>query len=294
MTTSTPNELIAGFPHNILLKGTGEPTFKDLKIIHRYLNTNSMSVSSCEGAGWHGQLGLIMTNNEYFALATDNFTAPENPGATPVQPDNATAARIAEANQAHKEETRVYRTYNNINQASKKLIIDEFAEQSPNALYDEVVGYTNCTSLDLPTHLLTFYAMIVPTELTQNYKRLNTPYDPNQPIESLFQKIQDAQAFAVACGQPYGYKIIVNVAYALVFNTGLFPDACCAWKVHPAAQKTWTNFKIHFAAAHHEFLLTNETVQKSGFRSANMMIEHHPYQGTADAIIQVYSGSNSF
>jgi hypothetical protein len=54
--------------------------------------------------------------------------------------------------------------------------------------------------------------MIAPTELTQNYERLNTPYEPNQLIEMLFQKIQDAQAFAVAGGQPYGAAMIVNVA----------------------------------------------------------------------------------
>jgi hypothetical protein len=68
--------------------------------------------------------------------------------------------------------------------------------------------------------------MIAPTELTQNYERLNTPYDPNQPIKTLFQQIQDDRAFAVAGGQPYGNAMIVNVAYTLFFNTGLFPDAC--------------------------------------------------------------------
>jgi hypothetical protein len=47
---------------------------------------------------------LTMTNDEYFALATDIFTAPDNPGATPVHPENATAARIAEANRAHTKE----------------------------------------------------------------------------------------------------------------------------------------------------------------------------------------------
>jgi hypothetical protein len=66
--------------------------------------------------------------------------------------------------------------------------------------------------------------MIAPTELTQNYERPNTPYDPNQPIENLFQHIQDARAFAVAAGHPYGDAMIVNVAFTLVFNTGLFPD----------------------------------------------------------------------
>jgi hypothetical protein len=39
--------------------------------------------------------------------------------------------------------------------------------------------------------------MIFPTKLTQNYERLNTPYDPNQPIKSLFQQIQYARTFAV-------------------------------------------------------------------------------------------------
>jgi hypothetical protein len=70
--------------------------------------------------------------------------------------------------------------------------------------------------------------MIAPTELTQNYERLNTPYDPNQPIENLFQQIQDARDFAVAGGQTYGDAMIINVAFALVFNTGLFSDACRA------------------------------------------------------------------
>jgi hypothetical protein len=84
MTASTPNEVIAGFPHNSLLKVTGEPSFEDLKIIRRYLNTNAMSVSSCEGGGRHDHLSLIMMNDEYFTLATDVFTPPENPGNTPV------------------------------------------------------------------------------------------------------------------------------------------------------------------------------------------------------------------
>jgi hypothetical protein len=71
--------------------------------------------------------------------------------------------------------------------------------------------------------------MITPTELTQNYERLNTPYDPNLPIETLFQQIQDARAFAVEGDQPYGAAMIVNVVYSLVFNTGSFANACRAW-----------------------------------------------------------------
>jgi hypothetical protein len=168
MIASTPDELIAYFPHNSLQKVTGEPTFEDLKIIRRYLNTNAMNVSSYEGGGRHGHLHLIMTNDEYFALDMDIFTAAENPRATPVHPDNSTATRISEANRAHTEAIRIYHSFNKVDQAFKKLIIYVFEDQFLNALSDEVAGYANRTSLNLLTHILTYYAIIAPTELTDN------------------------------------------------------------------------------------------------------------------------------
>jgi hypothetical protein len=296
MTASTPDELIAGFPHSSLPKVTGEPTFEDLKVIRRLLNTNATSVSSYVGGGRHGHLGIIMTNEDYFAIAADVFPVPNNPGASAEVVAGMMAAVIAKMTRLHREATQVYRTYHNVDQAIKKLIIEAFDDAYLNALSDEIVGYTNCTSLQLLTHLLTYYAMIAPTELTQNYERLNTPYDPNQPIETLFQQIQDTRAFAVAGGQPYGNAMIINVAYTLIFNTGLFPDACWAWQSRAVAGKTWAQFKIDFATAHREFRLTNQTTQQSGFHSANMMIEQgqtESMQDTAEAIAQLATATAS-
>jgi hypothetical protein len=228
-----------------------------------------------------------MTNEEYFAIAVDVFPIPNKPGPLAAVVAGMTAAVIAETTRLHRETTQVYRTYHNVDQAIKKLIIESFDDAYLNTLSDKIVGYANCTSLQLLTHLLTYYAMIAPTELTQNYERLNTPYDPNQPIKMLFNQIQDARAFAVAVGQPYGAAMIVNVAYTLVFNTGLFPDACRAWKSRVIAGKTWAQFKLDFATAHREFSLTNQTSQQSGLHSANMMIEQgrdESMQDTVDAI----------
>jgi hypothetical protein len=79
-----------------------------------------------------------------------------------------TAAVISKLTRLHFEATQVYRTYHNVDQAIKKLILEAFDDAYLNDLSDKVVGYASCTSLDLLTHLLTFYAMIAPTELTQN------------------------------------------------------------------------------------------------------------------------------
>jgi hypothetical protein len=96
MMASTPDELIAVFPHSSLLKVTGEPIFEDVKVVRRLLNTNAMSVASCEGGGHHGHLGIIMTNKEYFAVALDVFPVPNNPGPSAAVVAGMTAAVIAE------------------------------------------------------------------------------------------------------------------------------------------------------------------------------------------------------
>jgi hypothetical protein len=90
--------------------------------------------------------------------------------------------------------------------------------------------------------------------------------------------------------------MIVNAAYTLMFNTGLYPDACRAWQSRAIAAKTWAQFKIDFATAHQEFCLTNQTAQQSGFRSANMMIEQgrdDSMQETAEAIAQLATATAS-
>jgi hypothetical protein len=128
-----------------------------------------MSVASYEGGGRHGNLGILMTNEEYFAIAVDVFPVPANPGPLDAVVAGMTAAVLDKTTRLHREGTQVYCTYHNVDQATKKLIIGSFDDAYLKALSDEVVGYANCTSLQLLTHLLTYYAMIAPTELTQNY-----------------------------------------------------------------------------------------------------------------------------
>jgi hypothetical protein len=94
----------------------------------------------------------------------------------------------------------------------------------------------------------------------------------------------------VAGRQPYGEAMIFNVAYTLLFNTGLYTDACHAWQSRATAAKTWAQFKIDVSTAHREFRLTNQTAQQSGFHISNMMIEQvrdDSMYKTAEVIIQL-------
>jgi hypothetical protein len=109
-------------------------------------------------------------------------------------------------------------------------------------------------------------------------------------------KVLDLLWWPVAGGQSYGDVMIVNVAFTLIFNTGLFPDACCALQARSIADNTWLQFKIDFAAAHREFCLANQTAQQSGFHSANIMVEQgcgDNMQDTDNAIAQLSTATAS-
>jgi hypothetical protein len=151
-----------GIPHSNLPKVTGVPTFDDLNTIRRLLNAIAMSISSYEGGGRHGHLGLIITNAEYFAVTTDVFLLPDNPEPAATIVAGMMGVHIAEMRWLHTAVTCVYRTHHNVDQAFTKMLINVFEDQYLNTLSDEIFGYANCTSLQLLTHLLTYYAMIAP------------------------------------------------------------------------------------------------------------------------------------
>jgi hypothetical protein len=75
------------------------------------LNTNTMSVASYKGGGRHRHLGIIMTKEEYFAIAVEVFLVPYNPGPSAAVVAGMTTAVIAETTRLHGEATQVYHTY---------------------------------------------------------------------------------------------------------------------------------------------------------------------------------------
>jgi hypothetical protein len=56
-------------------------------------------------------------------------------------------------------------------------------------------------------------------------------------------------------------------------------SACRRWNVKPAAAKTWTHFKSHFAAAHRQHKqMQGETAVNAGYHSANAAMTHNEDQ----------------
>jgi hypothetical protein len=110
---------------------------------------------------------------------------------------------------------------------------------------------------------------------------MKQPCDVNQPIQVLYKQIEDAIEFAATGQTPYSPAQVLNIAYQLVFRTGIFANDCKIWKHQPAPYKKWPQFKLDFVVAYQEY---NEalviTLHAAGF-SAEELAKH---QGTIDAI----------
>ena len=84
------------------------------------------------------------------------------------------------------------------------------------------MGYANITTRQMLTHMYTTYANINPAELIENNACLKTSYDVNQPIERLFEKIEDAVEYADAGHNPYTPLQVVTNDFQIFFQTFMF------------------------------------------------------------------------
>lgn len=278
-----------GFPHLVVPRQPGEPTYKTIRTVHRLLKANAASIPSDLGGGAHGLLGLLLTDAVYQTITGVLFTRPVNPGTTATIPARSTGKITRRLERDHKESLRVYREVERTDQALKQQLLASFDDMHLKAQRNAHVGYSNSTTMDLVTHLYNSYGNITQIDLSENESRMKAPYDITTPIENLFAQIDEAVEFAEAGNSAFTAMQIVNTAYLLIFQTGALEKACDEWIEKPIVDQTWDIFKNHFTAAHQLFK-TKQKLRHNGFNTfqqnhhANNIHQSDTQQETAYAL----------
>jgi hypothetical protein len=195
---------------------------------------------------------------------------PSLPGRVPVAIEGVgTSAQISAAKHRWEEATTVFKTYNTVQSALKKHIITVVEPMYIEIFNDDLVGFANTTSRDMLDHLFLSYGSITAVDIEQNFENMRNAWDPQQPVETLFKQIQDCVDFTEAGGVKIGAAQKLSSAYSKIFKSGKFNSACCRWDEKNEADKTWNNFKIHFAAAYRQHIKNQgETVGAQGYANA--------------------------
>jgi hypothetical protein len=202
------------------------------------------------------------------------WTTPQAPGRAPANTDG-TAAQISAAHHIWEEDVQTYRMCTSVQQALKKQIISIFEPMYLEILNDNMVGYANISARDMLDHLFETYGNITAVNLEINFEHMRRAWDPQHPVESLFKKIQDCADYSEAGGALIGHPQKINIGYAKIFATGHFMSACRRWNKKHTIEKTWTQFKSHFAAAHRQHnQMQGESAATAGYYSANAAVSH--------------------
>jgi hypothetical protein len=131
----------------------------------------------------------------------------------------------------------------------------------------------NISARDILDLLFSTYGNITAVDLELNFEHMRRSWDPQQPVESFFMHIQDCADYSEAGGVLIGHPQQIKVGYANIFATGNFISACRRWNEKPLAEKTWAQFKSHFAAAHRQHKqMQGESAATSGYHSDNAAV----------------------
>jgi hypothetical protein len=293
MKYSTVEDVMASFPLPVLPTVQGEPYYQTIHATRRFLQANSRAIDTHLGGGTLGHFGLIISDVSYAMIAPATadeptlWITPQTPGRAPAATDG-TEAQISATRHNWEEDVQTYRTCTSVQQALKKQIISVFEPMYLDILNDNMVGYANISARDMLDHLFKTYGNITAVDLEINFEHMRRAWDPQQPVETLFKQIQDFANYSEAGGVLIGHPQQINIGYAKIFATGHLMSACRRWNEKPTANKTWAQFKSHFAAAHRQHKqMQGESAATAGYHSANATVtqtEDHMAEATIGAL----------
>jgi hypothetical protein len=272
----TVEEIVIGFTNPVLPKIDNEPTFEDIEVTTCLLNANAISIPSMAGGGAHSHLGIIMTQVEYAAISAPPWVDTFNPNAIPIIPPGTNAMDAAQLARMDAECRRIYTNRINVDQALKKLILEAYDSMYTSQLEYYLLQYANRSALEIIMHLKQTYGFINPTQLAENYNKMTAPVNFQDPIETLFKKIEDGVPYDNSGMQPYMEAQYVNIAFLLNLNTGAIPGACRDWQRRTPVNQTWADFRREFAWAQRERRIISSTASGAGYHTENVTEHYEP------------------
>ena len=295
MKLDTVDKVLESFPHPTPTKVIGPPDYEQLNTLNEELCENAAALPSAVGNGANGYLYLVLKP----AVMATIDPAPQNPPTNPtnVNPTGMTGPQLSAANRAYDKAKAAYRESIAVQSALRKQVISSVEEKYIKHLKRPYTGYTTLTVLSILDHLFAKYASITPSDKQDNFKRMNQQYDPNEPPAVIFTQIQEAADYAAHANTPFSDEQLVDTAYNLVFQTGVFTEECKRWRQRAAPlTKTWSDFQAWFAEEHQEWLEDQKLTanQRNNHAKSAYMEQHtHHQERTIEAIANLATATSS-
>ena len=218
------DKIMDGFPFPTIPPIVGTPTYNTIAEVNLKLNSNSASVQSNLGCGTLGLLQLTASPDVYNTLYSTPFIVPVKPGSVPIIPANSTCAQTTELRYDLDTASALFNEYDCTGKALRQNLLTTVDKMSTRSLQHKYVRYGLTTTRTILDQLYATYANISSAYLQENDAFFRTPYDINQPIKSIFDRVENCGDYAAYRNNPYSLKKVIGIAFQLVYHTGIFVD----------------------------------------------------------------------
>jgi hypothetical protein len=213
-----------------------------------------------------------MADAPYIALSGGvHFVVPVHHGVAPVHAANATQFQITETNRQYEANVKTFNVFTQCRLKIKQQILAAVDNLYTQALEDDDFGYAQVEPIDLLDHLWDIYGTTTPEDVEKNRNRLIEPWNPDEPLENLWQRISEIRQYATRAGEVIPETVVVRLTKQVIEATGVFTNAIDKWQDKTPADQTWANFLVHFNRENNE-RLRKLTAQKAGYHGAHQAI----------------------
>ena len=288
------------FPHPTLSPVHGTPATAAILKLRKELHANACAIHTALGGGNNRHLGLAMNDITCIARAGVAPDAPVHPGPAPTIPAGATQHQIAEANRQHDRDIENHCVCHAAKEELKKQILAAVDNKCVTTPEGDEFGCADVTSCQLLNHLQNTCATMTPDDIETNQNSLTLPWNIDQPIENLWERITKAQSVAAQAQEPAMDATAIRLTATVLESTGVFQCTLDVWRNKPEANKTKPIFKTHFSTENKEQLhkLTAKTAGCHGAHEAKtkpspVTPSQHPASCRKDATITDRKGGST-
>ena len=269
------------FPHAELTKIVGKPSYADILTLHNEVKANLASVSSPLGGGSYGHMALAMNSATYVRLTGNTaFIRPTDPGA--FDAGNATGADLQIAKQVHDDATNDFLEVNVL----ERCIINQLQAALDRSILlpmvNKISGLLNSSIPAIFEFLYRAYGNLSSITIAEERQKiLQLQYTHQDPIENVFDKINDFSTMADAYGNPESDNMLIELGMVIMMKAVIFADDIGEWHDKPAHSKTWSAFQQHFISAQTKYK-KNRPVETSASLGYSAPASHEQ----ANAVLQ--------
>ena len=228
----------------------GKPTYTDILNLRREISAKLASVPSTLGGGQYGHMGLALNDDTYKRMCsgTESYIRPTDPGR--FSPNNLTGAELTTAKQDHED---LVQDFLEVNVLERTIINQLQAALDRNILLpktNKISGLITCSIADLFDYLFRAYGNISALTLADaRYQVTRHQYVHGDPMETVFDRIQDYANMAEAYGVAEPEVQLIEIGLIIIMNAIIFADDVGHWNALEPYLKTWENFQSHFIKA---------------------------------------------